>query len=811
MRMPFSLPSRPTLLGLGAACLALALSALVGLWAAVAVEARSAAGVRGLLAAEGVTWASVRTDGLRVHLSGLAPNEAARFRAVNLVGGVVDAGRIRDGIEVAALAAFEAPRFSVEILRNLDGVSLIGLVPGRGEGGLSAEVATLAGGLPVADMLEAADFTAPPGWEPALDFGMEALRRLDRAKISIAADRVAVTAITDSADEKARLAAELARLVPPGLKVEIDLSAPRPVLTPFTLRFVLDAGGARFDACSADTARARERIVAAGVGAGAQGKIDCTVGLGTPSPRWAEAAEAALRAVAELGAGTVTFSDADIALIAPATVDQALFDRAVGELQAALPPAFSLNAQREAAAGVVAGPAEFTATLTLEGRVELRGRLADPLQREAVDSLARAYFGAEAVYTATRLDPDLPDGWPLRVMAGLEALAAVDEGALLVRADRIELTGRAGRTDASDRVAQVLTGRLGADQVLAVAVRYDEALDPVASQPTPEECAAELNAVVARRKITFTPGSAEIDTAARGVIDALAEVLRRCAGLAIEVAGHTDSQGSESGNQALSQSRAEAVLAALQGRGLPVEGFSARGYGEARPIADNGSETGREANRRIEFVLVVPGAGLADAAGDPALPDGSPGAAVTVASAGAGDAPKLRPKRAPHAAAAPAAADAEALAVAPAGEEPATPAADAALADAALADAAPADAALAETALADANASPPADGGTTTVSTAGEPLELAALDTAPEAAAKAETEAETWDDTALGQTRGFTLPAAAAASAGTDAGADTGAQAVTAPPPLATTEAAAVLLFAPTEATTIRPQRRPAP
>ena len=66
-------------------------------------------------------------------------------------------------------------------------------------------------------------------------------------------------------------------------------------------------------------------------------------------------------------------------------------------------------------------------------------------------------------------------------------------------------------------------------------------------------------------------------------------------------AGYTDAQGSEEGNRKLSQSRAEAVLAALKGRRVAVDGFTAVGYGEADPIADNVAEDGREANRRIEF------------------------------------------------------------------------------------------------------------------------------------------------------------------------------------------------------------------
>ncbi|MDZ4134225.1 MAG: hypothetical protein U1D06_01345, partial [Paracoccaceae bacterium] len=67
------------------------LAVLAAGWAALAIEDRSAAAVASRLMADGITWASVSADGLQVQLSGTAPNEAARFRAVNLAGSIVDA------------------------------------------------------------------------------------------------------------------------------------------------------------------------------------------------------------------------------------------------------------------------------------------------------------------------------------------------------------------------------------------------------------------------------------------------------------------------------------------------------------------------------------------------------------------------------------------------------------------------------------------------------------------------------------------------------------------------------------------------
>ena len=586
------------------------LALLVSFLAALGIENRSNAAVSSALMGEGVTWATVETDGLRVVLRGTAPNEAARFRIVNLAGTVVDANRVRDRLDVTPASEIKAPRFSVEMLRNDDGIQLIGLVPaigeeGTGEAAIAAAAAAINPDVAIADMLETAAYPAPEGWQNAVEFGIAALEMLPRAKISVAANRVAVTAISGSEAEKTKLESDLNKLAPDGLTVDLAISAPRPVLTPFTLRFVMDDQGGRFDACSADTERARDRILAAARDLGSTSAASCTIGLGVPTPKWADAVVAGLKTLAALGSGTITFSDADVTLLASDTTPQATFDRAVGELQTALPDVFSLNATLpKSATAAGSGPAEFTATMTPDGKVELRGRLTDDALRAAVEAYAHASFGSQDVYVATRIDPDLPDGWPLRVLAGLEAMSELESGTLMVRADSVDIAGLTGSQRAKARIAQVLSSKLGQGNTFKVDVTYKESLDPSAALPTPDECRTRIEAALETQKITFTPGSADIATSARGTIDALVGVLGDCPNMRVEIAGYTDSQGSEEGNRALSQSRAEAVLLALQGRRIAVDGFTAVGYGEDFPIADNGSEAGREVNRRIEFTFL---------------------------------------------------------------------------------------------------------------------------------------------------------------------------------------------------------------
>ncbi len=592
----------------GAAVLAL----LVALLAAGAVERAAQRDIASRFAIEGIEGVEVATSGLQVTLSGEVADEAARFRAISAVNAVVDAARVVDHIEVTPADPVAPPDFSVEVLRNDDGISLIGLVPAATDrAGLERAIGDLAQGAHVSDLLQEADFPAPEGWDRALDFALRALERLERAKISVAPGRVEITALAGSAGEKRRLEADLARLAPAGVALDLKISAPRPVITPFTLRFRIEGGQAAFDACSAHSEEGRAAILAAARAAGMTGEAHCTIGLGVPSTRWPEAVTAAIGAVAELGGGSVTFSDADITLIAPDSTRQADFDRITGELEAALPEVFSLHAvlperpvRIDGTGEGDDGPPEFVATLSPEGLVQLRGRLAGDMERKLARAYADARFGSDAVHVATRNDPDLPEGWMVRVLAGLEALSKLSNGAVVVQPEVVDVRGNTGNKEASAEISRLLSDKLGAAQDFRVNVTYHEALDVEAAKPTPEECVAQINAVLAGRKITFAPGSADITPEARATLDSIAEILRDCGEVPMEIGGYTDSQGREEMNKALSQNRAQAVLNALLARRVLTSNLVAVGYGEANPIADNATEEGREANRRIEFRLI---------------------------------------------------------------------------------------------------------------------------------------------------------------------------------------------------------------
>ncbi|MEP4247838.1 OmpA family protein [Tateyamaria sp.] len=571
------------------------------------IEDSSEIGVRDALDDQGMTWAEVEANGLQVTLAGIAPTEAVRFAALSTAGGIVDAARVIDDMEVQAVAALAAPRFSAEILRNDAGLSIIGLIPtetNRDE--VLDRINAISGRLPVTDLIEVANYPAPDGWDDALSFALNAMERLPRAKVSVEAGRISITAITDSAEEKARLQQQLRRASPPGLQMTLDVAAPRPVITPFTLRLVKDETSTRFDACSADTDATRDRILQAAQDAGLSGSANCIVGMGVPSPNWGRAVQQAISALDELGTGSVTFSDADVTLVAAEGTPQSDFDHVVGELENRLPDVFALHAVLPETVDPNQGPPEFTATLSPEGQVQLRGRLSDENLRNLADSYAKAAFGSDKVYTATRLVEDLPSTWTVRVLTGLEALTQLSNGAVTVTPDTLTVSGNTGNPQASTGIASILATKLGEAGTFDIDVTYQKKLDPVAALPSPEECEAEIADILSTSKINFEPGSATIDASTLGTMDDIAEILKKCGDIRLEIQGHTDSQGREEMNLNLSQSRAQSVLNELRARRVLTSSYNATGYGETNPIADNETEDGREANRRIEFVLIRP-------------------------------------------------------------------------------------------------------------------------------------------------------------------------------------------------------------
>jgi len=111
---------------------------------------------------------------------------------------------------------------------------------------------------------------------------------------------------------------------------------------------------------------------------------------------------------------------------------------------------------------------------------------------------------------------------------------------------------------------------------------------------------------ISTNNIVFATSSHKLDTRDTNQLDEVGEALSNWPQLRVEIGGHTDSTGSESFNQQLSEKRAQSVLDYLVAnfpKIVPVQ-YTVVGYGEAEPVADNATAEGRAANRRVEFKVL---------------------------------------------------------------------------------------------------------------------------------------------------------------------------------------------------------------
>jgi outer membrane protein OmpA-like peptidoglycan-associated protein len=107
------------------------------------------------------------------------------------------------------------------------------------------------------------------------------------------------------------------------------------------------------------------------------------------------------------------------------------------------------------------------------------------------------------------------------------------------------------------------------------------------------------------QNLSFATGKGELLAASYDVLDVVGQVLRRWPELKIEVGGHTDNRGADKENQRLSEARAKSVLEYLLRKypDLNRDRFTAKGYGESKPVVPNTSESSMARNRRVEFVV----------------------------------------------------------------------------------------------------------------------------------------------------------------------------------------------------------------
>jgi OmpA-OmpF porin, OOP family len=120
----------------------------------------------------------------------------------------------------------------------------------------------------------------------------------------------------------------------------------------------------------------------------------------------------------------------------------------------------------------------------------------------------------------------------------------------------------------------------------------------------PDEKPEEIKQTLILKGVNFKTASAELLEESYYVLENVFNSLEAFSSVKIEIAGHTDNQGGDSYNMALSYDRAKTVMNYLVQRGISPDRIVAKGYGKTRPIAPNDTPEGRAKNRRVEVVPI---------------------------------------------------------------------------------------------------------------------------------------------------------------------------------------------------------------
>ena len=119
-----------------------------------------------------------------------------------------------------------------------------------------------------------------------------------------------------------------------------------------------------------------------------------------------------------------------------------------------------------------------------------------------------------------------------------------------------------------------------------------------------EECIGRFEILSQTGNIYFKSGHSSLQSRSKPLLDNLFDVVNRCPDLSIEIAGHTDSDGSASTNRSLSERRAQSVSAYLAAKGIATDRMRIVGYGEEKPLVANSNRANKAKNRRIEFSVL---------------------------------------------------------------------------------------------------------------------------------------------------------------------------------------------------------------
>ena len=568
------------------------------------IEVSSKNYLKSALHEAGYSWVKINADGLLLFLHGDAPSDFERIEAVKFGRSMVTGQRLIDNISHLESSKNKTGEINLKILKSIGKVFFIGSFP-KGFDSFDFEEMLKTKSSKSDEyhiIVDQTDMASTLNWELITSYALSLVDVIKLGKIETDGKQLFVEGIASDNRNHGKLKEYIKSRAPPSLPVEMSFYQPRELISPFTFQIEINNGLLQYSDCVVADEESKNRIAKIAEKLSAKAVQECLVGLGEPSPQWAEALEKAFSISPQLVNAKVVFDNLNISVILDHSFPEKEYTEILNSISNTFPQEFVLSfIKLSNDGGNDLSSNRVVATLSPEGLLKIVGPIGEELDKELVANFAKVRFGSENASISLYKVGSLPDDWGFRIIAGLEGLRELKNGILNVTPNLIEIRGKTYKKFSSAKITKVVGDKIGYDQRLSLSVDYIDMPKPLDDSLTASQCVNKIEETLRVRKIKFEPGSDRVDLAGHETLDDIAKILLNCGDIRLEIGGHTDSQGREQMNLNLSQSRANSVLFELQRRRVLTKNIIAKGYGESQPIASNDTEQGREINRRIEF------------------------------------------------------------------------------------------------------------------------------------------------------------------------------------------------------------------
>lgn len=193
------------------------------------------------------------------------------------------------------------------------------------------------------------------------------------------------------------------------------------------------------------------------------------------------------------------------------------------------------------------------------------------------------------------------------VVSGCKSMNKSQKGAVIGGAGGAAVGGVVGRAMGNTAMGAIIGATVGGVAGAVIGRQMDKQAEEIAKDMRDAEVIREGEAIVIRFKeaVLFAYDRSDLNDNAKSNLDKLKETLVKYPETNITVIGHTDSKGTNTYNQTLSENRANSVIAYTSMNGISNTRLTAIGKGETDPIATNNTAEGSALNRRVEFVITA--------------------------------------------------------------------------------------------------------------------------------------------------------------------------------------------------------------